>query len=592
VIPVTIDELFQLYREIWAVDFEFQNTPGDRPDPVCLTARELKSGRRVQLWRNQFGPEPPYPTDEHTLLVAFFASAEIGCHLALGWPVSKRVLDLYTEHRNETNGLKTLAGSGLRGALVSHGLDAIAAADKYEMRSLVLRGGPWTFNEIQEILQYNDSDVISLVNLLQKQLAKIDFPRALFRGRCMTGVARIEHNGVPIDVATHTLMDRHWTYIQDDLIARLDRYGIFDGRSFRSERWARLLEAQGIPWPRLDTGRLDLEDDTFRQMARLYPEIVSPYRELRRSLADLRLSDLAIGKDGRNRTLLSPFRARTSRSQPSNSKFIFGPSVWIRGLIQAPEGYAIAYIDYEQQEFGIAASLSGDGNMQRAYMSGDPYLAFAKQAGAISQSATRTPEIEGVREQYKTTALGVLYGMEPHSLGQRIERSPGEARDLLRAHHEAYRRFWDWSDAMVDYAMLYNHIYTVFGWVIHVDDNVNSRSLRNFPMQANGAEMLRLAFCLATEAGIEVCAPVHDALLICSPIDRVEEDVARTEGFMREASRIVLAGFELRTEAKIVKFPDRYMDKRGRKMWDEVLRLVTEAEHNETLRRGTEPHVA
>ena len=73
----------------------------------------------------------------------------------------------------------------------------------------------------------------------------------------------------------------------------------------------------------------------------------------------------------------------------------------------------------------------------------------------------------------------------------------------------------------------------------------NPRSLRNFPMQANGADMMRLAACLATERGIEVCATVHDAFLIIAPLERLEEDVARMRAAMAEASRIVLGGFEL-----------------------------------------------
>ena len=86
------------------------------------------------------------------------------------------------------------------------------------------------------------------------------------------------------------------------------------------------------------------------------------------------------------------------------------------------------------------------------------------------------------------------------------------ARDLLRAHRETYRVFWEWSDAAVDFAMLTGFLHTVFGWHVHVGENPNPRSLRNFPMQANGAEMMRIAACLATERGIEVCAPVHDAI--------------------------------------------------------------------------------
>ena len=106
-------------------------------------------------------------------------------------------------------------------------------------------------------------------------------------------------------------------------------------------------------------------------------------RELRSALSDLRLNDLAVGNDGHNRTILSAFRARTGRNEPSNTHFIFGPSVWLRGLIKPPPGQGIAYIDWEQQEFGIAAFFSGDPNMIAAYKSGDPYLEFAKRAGAM-----------------------------------------------------------------------------------------------------------------------------------------------------------------------------------------------------------------
>src|SRR5262245_65693609 len=103
--------------------------------------------------------------------------------------------------------------------------------------------------------------------------------------------------------------------------------------------------------------------------------------------------------------------------------------------------------------------------------------------------------------------------------------------------------------------MLVGVISTVFGWPVRVGLQSNPRSLRNFPMQANGAEMLRIACCLATERGIEVCAPVHDAVLICAPLERIEADVASMRAAMAEASRVVLAGFELATEDKIIPWP-------------------------------------
>jgi DNA polymerase-1 len=561
------------YQQVWLVDFEFGAPAGENPQPVCLVAWELRSGRRLRLWLDEFGSEPPYPIGPNALFVCYYASAEISCHLALGWLVPERVLDLFTEFRNRTNGISTEGGAGLLGALAYHGLDAIGAIEKDEMRGLVLRGGPWSEVERAAILDYCESDVAALARLLPAMLPKIDLPRALLRGRYMSAAARMERNGVPIDVNTLELLKRNWSKIQEQLIAEIDAdYGVYDGRTFKTDRFAAFLARAGIPWPRLESDRLDLSDDAFREMARGYPSI-APLRELRGALSEMRLSDLAVGHDGRNRTMLSAFRARTGRNQPSNTKFIFGPSVWLRGLIQPPPGSGIAYIDWQQQEFGIAAALSGDSLMMEAYRSGDPYLAFAKQAGAAPADATKATH-KAVRDQFKSTVLAVQYGMGADSLAVRIGQPPIRARELLRLHHETYRVFWRWSDAAVDYAMLKGSLHTVFGWRVHTSARANERSLRNFPMQANGAEMLRLACCLGTEQGIEICAPVHDAVLICAPLDRLEADVIKMQELMRQASHIVLNGFELGTDASVVRHPDRYMDERGTVMWQRVMKLI------------------
>ena len=388
----------------------------------------------------------------------------------------------------------------------------------------------------------------------------------------MAAAAAMELNGTPIDVEMLGRLRQGWTGMQDDLIREIDVHGIYDGRTFKAERWAKLVASLGIPWPMLESGQLDLSDDTFRQMAKSHP-VVSPYRELRSSLSDLRLNDLAVGHDGRNRTILSVFRSRTGRNQPSNTKFIFGPSVWLRALIKPPPGCAVGYVDWQQQEFGIAAALSGDTAMQAAYQSGDPYLAFAKQAHAVPVDATKATH-GAERELFKQCVLAVQYGMEARSLALRIGQPPIVARDLLRAHHDTYRAFWRWSDAAVDTAMLTGSLHTVFGWHVHIGEAPNPRSLRNFPMQANGAEMLRLACCLGIERGVEICAPVHDAVLICAPLDRLEADIAGMRAAMAEASRIVLGGFELGTDVSATRWPDRYMDDRGRIMWDRVVELL------------------
>ena len=111
----------------------------------------------------------------------------------------------------------------------------------------------------------------------------------LLRGRYMAAVARMERSGVPIDVPTLRRLREGWRGLQDALIRSVDRdFGVFEGRTFRPERWEAYLAREGIAWPRLAVGRLALDDDTFREMARAHPA-VALMRELRVSLARLRL---------------------------------------------------------------------------------------------------------------------------------------------------------------------------------------------------------------------------------------------------------------------------------------------------------------
>src|SRR5215475_3588462 len=92
---------------IWLADFEFSQPPGERPDPVCLVAREFRSGRTLRLWQDDLRGRrtPPYPIGPDSLFVAYLASAELSCHLTLNWPLPARILDLYVEFRNQANGL-------------------------------------------------------------------------------------------------------------------------------------------------------------------------------------------------------------------------------------------------------------------------------------------------------------------------------------------------------------------------------------------------------------------------------------------------------------------------------------------------------
>lgn len=130
------------FSSVWAIDFEYVARAGEPPLPVCMMGRELRSGRTLRLWQDQLQPgRLPFSVDPGTLIVAYMAAAEIGCFLALGWPVPPRILDLYVEFRAQTNGVKLERGNGLLGALAWHGLCGITKDEKHAGRAVVLRVG-------------------------------------------------------------------------------------------------------------------------------------------------------------------------------------------------------------------------------------------------------------------------------------------------------------------------------------------------------------------------------------------------------------------------------------------------------------------
>jgi DNA polymerase I len=564
-----------LFSEIWVADFEFRADPGERPWPVCLVAQEVKTGRVIRLWRNELLAlnRAPFDVGPDALFVAFFASAEFSCFLELGWPLPLNVLDLYAEHRNETNGENPPCGDGLLGALALRGLAHIDAGEKEEMRRLILDRQCWSEDEKRRILDYCASDVTGTTSLFSKMAPSIDWPRALLRGRYMKAVAGMERTGTPIDTDLHRRLIADWDNLKAGLVAAVDvDFGIYEGTTFKSGRFAEFLLRRRMAWPKYPDGALKLDDDTFRDQARRWPEI-QPLHELRATLSGLRLTGLEVGSDGRNRCLLSPFRAVTGRNQPSNTKFIFGPARWMRGLIKPPEGCGLAYIDFASQEIGIAAALSGDERMADGYQEGDPYLAFAKAAKLVPPDGTKASH-KTVRDRCKAIVLGINYGMGPDSMAAASGITPAEAKELLRLHKETYRPFWRWIGDTVSAAMLTNRMETVFGWCRRVGRDANPRSLMNFPMQGNGSEMLRIAAIAATEAGVEVCAPVHDAFLIAAPLDRLEADIAAMRDMMTKAGRAVTGGLDIRTDAEVVRWPGRYTDERGRTMWEKVMSLL------------------
>jgi hypothetical protein len=452
-----LDRLFARFAHAIFEDFEFVPAPGERPDVVCGVFHDLGTGQTIRLTRDQLTDRPPYDIGPDTLVVCFVANAEVACHLSLGWPVPKNILDLSPEFKCHVNGKGIpRKNQGLIGALQYFGLSTIAPKRKDAMRERIMKGWPFTAEELKQILDYCAEDVEMLRQLLFKLLPHIDLPLALHRGESVAALARSEHVGVPIDTEIYPQLadQKTWREIRDTMVPLVDVHGVYvcDKRGewhFNVACFEEMLVGEGINWPRREeTGKLDLRRKTFDSMAKAYPQQIEPLRQLRYIRDKLRKIQLSVGHDGRNRTVLWPFSSKTSRTQPKAKHWIFSPAVWLRSLIKPEPGRALAYIDYSSMEFAAAAILSHDhvssnNPMLGAYQAGDPYLKFGKTVGQIASDATRkSPGVEQKRDQLKVVCLGTQYSMQALTLSTRLGVTYIEAYKMLQLHRGLYSQYW------------------------------------------------------------------------------------------------------------------------------------------------------
>jgi DNA polymerase I-like protein with 3'-5' exonuclease and polymerase domains len=593
---------------VWLIDTEYATPVGDPVIPVCLVATEFFSGRRIQQF---FDPtqtyENPLSIGKDSLFIAYAAQAEWSCFLSLGWDVPIYVIDLHAEFRNEISGRTPPIGRDsfdprLIGAMDYYGLDRISAVEKKEMQERISRGHPFTSEEQQAILDYCESDVVCLEKLFPAMAPSIELPYAIFRGRYSKAVARMERPGIPIDRESYERLIRNRECLKSRLIAEFERkYGrspyatnLRGVHVFSFRELEMYIEKLGLlsAWQKTPKRRLKTSEDYLQEMARRHPAL-GPLANLVKRIGDLRKFELTIGSDDRARYSVMPFKSETGRNQPKARQFLFAQSSWTRGFIKAAPGHAVAHLDWNAAEFAIAAALASDPVMLEAYKSGDPYLRSAINMGFAPEGATK--ETHGtIRDIFKVWLLSAQYGATaeslvnklPHELATNLPNPLASAEEFLDKHRRLHRVYWQWAEARVEIFMHETRCEeTLFGWRHRLNARLKDWQIRNqslnFPMQSTCAELLRWNCIYTTECGIEVLAPVHDALLVGCLADEVEEVVSRTRDCMDRASILVL-GFAMRTDVKIFKYPDRFIDPRGAETWKTIMQLLDEIEEDTT----------
>lgn len=583
------------FTTVVVLDFEYEIVPGNLPDVLCMVAyvldENLRHVRTIRLWRGEFGSTPPFDIGPNSLIVAYSAWAEMTCFIALKWTFPIYIFDLHTAYLAESNVLLPYEPDEVRkkprkrlsDACRAHCIEGWERIDK-ETIAEAIGNGTWRERfSLQEIFVYCEEDVRMSVKLLRAQLRGNycpDIDHVLhWSNYSAKAIALIQARGMPIDMLMWNLVQENKAAVIGELLRQFDpsygsEYPIYTPEGEwsyeRFERW--LAYTRVAAWPRLDGGRLDIDSDAFRLM--YYVPGIEGLHALRDSLGFIVKARLPIGKDGRNRPSLFPFGTATGRN--AHSKSPYNAHAGMRSFMVFPPGTVGFYLDWRTQEVGVAAALSDDQVLRDDYLAGDVYHALAKLCGLTDEpDPLRWKKLyRPMRDRMKPLQLGVNYGMGVLSLARGLDRHPLIASEIIDRHKRRYPRFWQWRADTVQAAMLERRIESVGGWPLRLTTSPNQRALYNFPMQAGGAEMLRLASWRLCEAGIVPIMLIHDGILF-EETDREKLDQAVK--IMRGAGRDVCNGLEIGVDVdQMLVGGARYRDKRevALKMWATIMNTL------------------
>ena len=420
---------------------------------------------------------------------------------------------------------------------------------------LILDNETYTEEEKAQILEYCLSDIHYLKSLwmavtdvlIKKQKDEVKIAKQiLLRGEYSARTAKMVRTGYFINERPL----RQFSELVPDIIksASEDVNEAYE-MPFKPFQWNRKenrytkkelpirewIEAQDIPhWPKTTTGRLSLSSKAFEKffssvtpgfggvfvrylktLQSLNGFLPKPPGSKRKSFWDY------LGDDGRIRPHFNIYGSQSARSQPAATGFLPLKSHWLRAFIIPPKGKALCTIDYGSEEFLLAGLISEDMAMIKAYLSGDPYLAFAKLAGAVPHDATKKTH-KAERDLFKSTVLGIGYHMGAEALAYKITQDTGvkctqaKAELLVRQYQEAFPRYAEWAqDTVRKYKSKksFAKLALPCGWHMW-GNNPNWRSVANFPIQGFGSSIMRKAVALAQDAGLSVIYTLHDALTI------------------------------------------------------------------------------
>lgn len=221
-----------------------------------------------------------------------------------------------------------------------------------------------------------------------------------------------------------------------------------------------------------------------------------------------------------------------------------------RAFIGSSAQHRIVSADYSQIELRIMAALSGDNDMIEAFRNGKDI--HTTTAAKIFKEETEDVTSDQ-RRIAKTANFGIIYGISPFGLSQRLNIPRKEAKELIEEYFLNYPAISEYIERMKVLARENGFVQTIFGRKRYLKD-INSRNATvrgfaernaiNAPIQGSAADIIKMAMINVAKALKEnnleskMILQVHDELVFDCPVGEVEKVKAIVREQMENVTRL------------------------------------------------------
>lgn len=290
----------------------------------------------------------------------------------------------------------------------------------------------------------------------------------------------------------------------------------------------------------------DTAESRLRPYVAKFPFIgqLLEYRRLSRLLASVtsQLANFIQPDTGRIHATYHQISSSSGRFACSNPNIQQIPrEAFVRSCIRAEQGNCFIVADYSQVELRVAAGLSKDALMLKAYSeNGDLH----KLTAAITMGKPADQVTKAERQAAKAINFGLIYAMGARGLQQSAQSSYGVAMSLEEAqlfrqrYFENYRGIQKWQKDTEHFGRKNGYVRTAAGRIrSYRDEALRVTELLNTPVQGTAAEGLKSALCIfgdeVERLGLNaaIVAIIHDEIIVEVQADQAE----KTKGVLEKA---------------------------------------------------------